>query len=105
MKKYKDIKTQLIQRKTKLSKLLEKIEKSARRKLDKDPEQQAIDRENEEVLTSLDDSLNEEFTQIEKALSRMDANSYGACENCGKEISLNRLEAVPHTNLCINCAA
>jgi len=105
MQKYKKIKAQLIERKQKLAELLGKIEKSARRKLEKDSEQQAIDRENEEVLTSLDDSLNEEFEEITNALNKLKQGTYGNCDKCGREIALKRLEAIPYANLCINCAS
>lgn len=41
---------------------------------------------------------------IEDALSSIERGSYGICQYCGKEIGEERLEAVPYTNLCINCA-
>jgi DnaK suppressor protein len=40
---------------------------------------------------------------VEGALGRMDDGTYGTCLNCGKEIGLKRLEAVPWTHLCIDC--
>lgn len=40
---------------------------------------------------------------IDDALLRMDGGSYGICKFCGKEINLDRLEAVPFTDLCIDC--
>lgn len=104
MEKYKDIKKRLTERREALIVLVGRVEKSARRKLDKGYEEQAIQRENEEVLTSLDNSLNDELTQIGHALARMDVGEYGKCEACGEEISIKRLEAVPHANYCIKCA-
>jgi RNA polymerase-binding protein DksA len=101
---YTNIKKRLVERREALAVLIERVEKSARRKLDKDFEEQAIQRENEEVLTSLDDSLNEELKQIGHALERMESGEYGKCESCGEEISVKRLEAVPHANYCIKCA-
>lgn len=105
MQDYKDIKQRLAERREALTVLVEKVEKSARRKLDKGFEEQAIQRENEEVLTSLDDSLTEELRQIENALQRIEKSEYGKCESCGEEISIKRLKAVPQANLCIKCAA
>jgi len=102
--KYKEIRDQLIERKKELDRLLGRVERSARRKLDKDFEEQAIQRQNEEVLTALDDSLNEELKQIDEALHSMDKGFYGKCSHCGEEIAVKRLLAVPHTNLCIKCA-
>ena len=43
------------------------------------------------------------LAQIDAALERMDAGTYGICENCGKEIHPARLEALPYATLCINC--
>lgn len=104
MSEYDDIKRLLTDRKESLVGLLDRVEKSARRKLDKNYEDQAIQRENEEVLTSLDDSLNDELEQIENALLKIEKGDYGKCEDCGKEISVKRLKAVPHASFCIKCA-
>jgi len=105
MKKYENISKKLKGRKEELEGLLNRVENSARRKLDKDFEEQAIERQNEEVLTALDDSLNEELEQIDEALYRIENGMYGKCSNCGNEIGEKRLMAVPHTSLCIECAA
>lgn len=102
---YEKIREKLKDRKEELETLLTRVETSARRKLDKDFEEQAIQRQNEEVLTALDDSLNEELDQINEALYRIEKGMYGKCVNCGNEISEKRLLAVPHTSLCIECAA
>ncbi|NDJ75278.1 MAG: hypothetical protein GYB65_03375 [Chloroflexi bacterium] len=42
--------------------------------------------------------------QIEDALSRYEQGTYGICENCGREIDLARLEAIPYTPHCLRCA-
>jgi len=41
--------------------------------------------------------------QVEKALSRMDCNTFGRCERCGNEIDFARLKAIPFTTYCIGC--
>ena len=41
---------------------------------------------------------------IEYALSRVDAGTYGSCEVCGGAIPVERLEAVPHATACVGCA-
>ena len=43
------------------------------------------------------------LSKIEKAIGKIDDGSFGACEECGEEISLKRLEARPETSLCIKC--
>lgn len=40
---------------------------------------------------------------LERALERIETGTYGICQECGKEISRARLEAVPHARLCIEC--
>ena len=41
--------------------------------------------------------------QIEAAIARIAAGDYGTCEQCGKPINPERLEAVPYATLCIAC--
>lgn len=41
--------------------------------------------------------------KIEEAVSKIDADDYGYCENCGVEIGVQRLEARPTATLCIDC--
>ncbi len=40
---------------------------------------------------------------IDEALRRIKDKTYGKCQECGGEISMARLEAVPHARLCIDC--
>jgi RNA polymerase-binding protein DksA len=42
--------------------------------------------------------------EIDAALARIEDGTYGTCTNCGKEISVGRLEAYPWASLCIDCA-
>jgi DnaK suppressor protein len=44
------------------------------------------------------------INSLEEALRRFEEGTYGICERCGKEISAQRLEALPHARLCIECA-
>ena len=41
--------------------------------------------------------------KIDKALEKIEAGSYGLCENCGDVIEPKRLEARPVTDMCILC--
>ena len=40
---------------------------------------------------------------LEEALERIENGTYGICKGCGQEIPKERLEAVPHTQLCVPC--
>lgn len=41
---------------------------------------------------------------IESALERIEDGVYGACTECGKSIKKSRLNAIPYTAMCIDCA-
>jgi DnaK suppressor protein len=41
--------------------------------------------------------------KIREALGRIDEGTYGICEACGQEISMQRLRVRPVTTLCIDC--
>lgn len=41
------------------------------------------------------------LVQIDDALKRMDAGTYGLCERCGHPIEPERLEALPYATLCL----
>jgi len=49
--------------------------------------------------------LEEALAEVDNALEKIDAGSYGVCEECGKEIAPARLEAKPEARLCIDCAS
>ena len=46
----------------------------------------------------------EEIETLQAALKRVNEGSYGQCANCGKEIDPERLEILPTTTLCSDCA-
>ncbi|WP_348539011.1 TraR/DksA family transcriptional regulator [Streptomyces sp. KCTC 0041BP] len=41
--------------------------------------------------------------QTERALERLDAGTYGLCENCGQPIGKARMQAFPRATLCVDC--
>jgi RNA polymerase-binding transcription factor DksA len=49
--------------------------------------------------------LQRHFEEIDSALARLSAGTYGSCEAYGSPIGDERLEARPTTILCIRCAA
>ena len=62
----------------------------------------------EVYMNDMQNSLtNHQEYQLEKvndALSRIEDNSFGRCEKCHREIEAERLEILPETTLCSNCA-
>ncbi|GGU54355.1 DNA-binding protein [Streptomyces albospinus] len=59
-----------------------------------------ITREHELALAS---NAREMLLQTERALGRLDAGTYGLCENCGKPIGKARMQAFPRATLCVEC--
>ena len=60
-----------------------------------------------DLLSDLDNAetsrdLNE-LRELEAAQARLDAGAYGLCEECGLEIALARLRAVPGAARCVKC--
>ena len=45
-----------------------------------------------------------ELADIDRALARVVDGSYGVCTNCGRRITVARLDARPTAELCIDCA-
>lgn len=45
----------------------------------------------------------EALADIEDALARIEAGTYGTCEQCGNPIAVARLEAIPHARTCVSC--
>ncbi|MFD9816362.1 TraR/DksA family transcriptional regulator [Streptomyces sp. NPDC059080] len=59
-----------------------------------------ITREHELALAS---NAREMLLQTERALGRLDAGTYGLCENCGNPIGKARMQAFPRATLCVEC--
>ena len=59
-------------------------------------------------MTRLESRLTERgqtlLRQIDDALERIDAGTFGECERCGNDIGSGRLKAMPTAALCIDCA-
>jgi DnaK suppressor protein len=72
--------------------------------LERDFEEQATQREHEEVLAGLDDAGRRELAAIRAALNRIEAGTYGTCVACGEPIAPQRLRALPTALRCVDCA-
>ena len=59
-----------------------------------------FEREHELALTH---NARELLAQNERAIARIEAGTYGACESCGEPIGKARLQAVPRATLCVRC--
>lgn len=54
-------------------------------------------------LLALAEQLRNHRSHVLRALEKLDEGSYGKCENCGSEIPVERLEAIPTATLCVSC--
>ena len=52
---------------------------------------------------ALRQNLERLLDQVEDALQRFEAGTYGLCEQCGKDIDPARLKALPYATLCLSC--
>ena len=66
--------------------------------------EQASERENDEVLESLGNNSEKELAMIRFALRRIDEGNYFHCCECGEDIPPARLDLLPYTAHCVNCA-
>ncbi|KJQ55636.1 TraR/DksA family transcriptional regulator [Microbacterium sp. SA39] len=55
-------------------------------------------------LTGLAEGAASELQQVDEAIARMDAGTYGICANCGRPIPAARLEVRPFAEHCVACA-
>ncbi len=58
-----------------------------------------------EKRLALQKQVRSNLIEIEHVLEKFQNGTYGLCDNCGQPISPERLEAIPHANLCLNCKA
>ncbi len=72
--------------------------------VEKDFAEQVTQRENDEVLTAIDEEAQQTVFLIDKALAQIKAGTYGICTACGKKIAEQRLQALPYATTCIKCA-
>ena len=97
-------KKQLLARLVELDTRLHGIEDELVSHQSRDWEELASERENDEVLTSIGDDGRDEMRRIFAALKRMDDGTYGVCVTCAEPISAERLDLLPATPFCRDCA-
>jgi RNA polymerase-binding transcription factor DksA len=70
-------------------------------------DQHIADHASEMFDREVDESLGENaeviVREIDDALARIDAGTYGTCIRCGQPIPDERLAAVPYAVLCVSC--
>jgi DnaK suppressor protein len=104
MDEHKELIDKLRVRRDELEEKFRKLKKSLRKSHDKDSEEQAVERAHEKVVEGLEESVRIELEQIYEAFNRIENKTYGTCVVCESSIPVKRLEALPYTDRCIDCA-
>jgi DnaK suppressor protein len=66
-------------------------------------ETMADELEEYENLLPVEYALELKLKDINLALEKIGKGKYGICENCGKEIEIERLKAIPEARFCLKC--
>ena len=69
----------------------------------KDAEEQSVDDFVQEVDLALMQMKSETLKKIDQAITRLEAGTYGRCQECAAEIPPARLRALPFAALCREC--
>lgn len=105
MQNMEHFKTKLLALKDELTQRINAIDKDIKHEdMSSNWTEQAIERENDEVLESLGNSSKHELAMINSALKRIDSGDYFSCSVCGEEIPPSRLELLPFSTRCVSCA-
>ncbi|HUF96565.1 MAG TPA: TraR/DksA C4-type zinc finger protein [Ilumatobacter sp.] len=48
--------------------------------------------------------LPQQLSAVNRARTRLDEGRFGACEVCGKQIAVGRLEVIPWADTCVGCS-
>jgi RNA polymerase-binding transcription factor DksA len=98
------IEANLKQKLTELEDRLAHIKKDMSQSHSADSSEQAVERENDEVLEEVGQETQSAIEDIRLALARIAQGSYGRCSDCGDAINPQRLEALPEAVHCMSCA-
>jgi RNA polymerase-binding protein DksA len=101
-----EFKNYLISKQEELSHRLEQLKQQASREdnpIPADFEEQAVEREGEDVLEEVKRLAIAELNEIKIALERLKAGTYGVCAECGDDIPVARLKVIPMAKYCTDC--
>lgn len=68
-------------------------------------EEEATETADLENRIALEKRTKDQLAEVERALEKFEKGTYGICENCGKQINPERLEALPQALYCMECNA
>lgn len=94
----------LIAKQTELLTRIQAIENDFKKGRSQDFAEQATETENDQVLDAIRIEAKNELQQVNASIARIKENQYGICLHCDQNIGQERLNALPYTQTCINCA-
>ena len=100
-------KAELERLKDELTRRLQRYEAHQHRedgRLEADFSEQAVQRQNDEVVDQLEADVRDELRQVIHALDRLEEGEGDVCERCGDTINPERIRILPWASLCIRCA-
>ena len=77
--------------------------KSIRNKMSEDFKDALAIRDELEVIEQEEKIEEEAMFQILEAMGRLNDKNFGICADCGKQIPVERLKAVPYAKYCVTC--
>lgn len=100
------IRARLLARRRQLLSSREKT-KTTRRQLhtpEIETEEEARKVQEHRLFETLDSRQKNEIEAIDAALTKLETGDFGLCDGCGERISIERLDVLPHTRWCLECA-
>jgi len=58
----------------------------------------------QEMSATLMQNARELQSEVAAALDRVEQGTFGKCQRCGRDIAEDRLQALPYTRYCVDCA-
>ncbi|MCC7328674.1 MAG: TraR/DksA family transcriptional regulator [Gammaproteobacteria bacterium] len=99
-----EIRARLLAHKAELRRRVTTIHEHARNPLDQDSAEQAAQIGNIAVVSALETEAVQQIADIDAAIQRLDAGTYGICVSCGEAIGEGRLKVRPAATQCRDCA-
>ena len=98
------VEAKLSEKLAQLEERLAHVKKDMSKSHSADSTEQAVERENDEVLGGIGQETQSAIEDIHAALAKISEGTYGKCSNCGEAINPQRLKALPETGHCVACA-
>ena len=68
-----------------------------------DPVDLAVRNYSKNVMLAVSENESRQLAEIDDALTRIEDDEYGNCQNCEKPINPKRLQAIPWARYCLDC--